>query len=218
VRPSLVVIDPVPFFIGGKVDMHRANEVRQPLAALGRLAEQYGCAIVLVIHMNKGQAKSLYRALGSIDFQAAVRSTLLAGRVEHEPERGSALFHIKSNNAKLVSPIGFDVLEDPEDDVGTFTWRATDLTMVEVEGQKSPGRPPTQLAAAETFLREILAHGPQALGYVKVQAEQRGISWGTLKRASQDIYLRKEQVSGVDWVWSLRSDPPSPEGEPEGGS
>ena len=52
--------------------MNNANEVRNVMAQLGRIAEKYDCAILLVGHMNKGSGnKSSYRGLGSIDFQAS---------------------------------------------------------------------------------------------------------------------------------------------------
>lgn len=63
------------------------NEIRPIFKRLGQLAEQTGCAIVLVGHMNKMQgAKSAYRGLGSIDFRAAARSVLLVGRSKDDPE------------------------------------------------------------------------------------------------------------------------------------
>ncbi len=45
-HPRLVVIDPIQAYLGGKVDINRANETRPLLAELARLAEQYRCAMV----------------------------------------------------------------------------------------------------------------------------------------------------------------------------
>ncbi len=52
---GLLVLDPIQAYLGDGVDMHRANEVRPIFKRLGQLAEQTGCAIVLVGHMNKMQ-------------------------------------------------------------------------------------------------------------------------------------------------------------------
>ena len=49
----LLIIDPVQAFIGADVDMNRANEVRPVFRKLGMIAEQTGCAIVLIGHLNK---------------------------------------------------------------------------------------------------------------------------------------------------------------------
>lgn len=50
---KLVVLDPVQAYLGAAVDMHRANEVRLIMSRISTLAERYGCAFVLVGHMNK---------------------------------------------------------------------------------------------------------------------------------------------------------------------
>ena len=87
-----LILDPVQAYIGAKVDMNRANEVRAILSQLGRIAGQYRCAIILVGHLNKVQGnKSNYRGLGSIDFQATARSVLIVGRLKDNPQiRSSA--------------------------------------------------------------------------------------------------------------------------------
>ena len=78
-----LILDPVQAYIGAKVDMNRANEVRAVLSQLGRIVGQYRCAIILVGHLNKAQGnKSNYRGLGSIDFQATARSVLIVGRLK----------------------------------------------------------------------------------------------------------------------------------------
>lgn len=70
----MVILDPIQAYIGAKVDMHRANEIRPVLKHLGMIAEKYNCAIVLIGHMNKAAgSKSTYRGLGSIDIQATAK-------------------------------------------------------------------------------------------------------------------------------------------------
>ena len=74
-RPRLVVIDPIQAYLGGGMDMNRANEARDMTKKLATLAEKYQCAIVLVGHMNKAAGnKAAYRGMGSIDFFAVARS------------------------------------------------------------------------------------------------------------------------------------------------
>ena len=64
--------------------MNRANEVRTVMKGLTQVANQTGCAIVLVGHLNKSQtANSAQRGLGSMDFRAAARSVLLVGRLKN---------------------------------------------------------------------------------------------------------------------------------------
>ena len=40
-RPSLLVIDPLQAYLGARVDMNNANEVRPVLAALGAMSEEF---------------------------------------------------------------------------------------------------------------------------------------------------------------------------------
>lgn len=83
---KLIVIDPMQAYLGGEVDMHRANEVRPVLKRVASMAERTGRAVILIGHMNKAQGlKASYRGLGSIDFRAAARSVLLVGRLKDAP-------------------------------------------------------------------------------------------------------------------------------------
>lgn len=101
----VMILDPVQAYVGAGVDMNRANEVRTVLAQLGRIAEKYRCAMILVGHLNKAQgAKNQYRGLGSIDFQAAARSVLVVGRVKDRPEV-RVMAHEKPHSLRKASPL-----------------------------------------------------------------------------------------------------------------
>lgn len=66
---KLLILDPIQAYLGGGMDMNRANEARDMTKKLGALAEKYKCAIVLIGHMNKASGnKAAYRGMGSIDF------------------------------------------------------------------------------------------------------------------------------------------------------
>ncbi|MCI3006541.1 AAA family ATPase [[Clostridium] innocuum] len=84
VSARVLILDPIQAYVGANINMNNANEVRNVMAQLGRGAEKYDCAILLVGHMNKGSRnKSSYRGLGSIDFQTSARSVLrLSGELK----------------------------------------------------------------------------------------------------------------------------------------
>ena len=106
---KLIVLDPLQAYLGGNVDMHRANEVRPVFKRLCAIADRTGCAIILIGHMNKAQGlKSSYRGLGSIDFHAAARSVLLVGRLKSEPSV-RVVAHDKSNLAPEGKSIAFSL-------------------------------------------------------------------------------------------------------------
>lgn len=81
----LLILDPIQAYLGGGVDMNRANEARDMTKKLSQLAEHTGCAVLLIGHMNKASGvKAAYRGIGSIDFFAVARSVLLVARVAEQ--------------------------------------------------------------------------------------------------------------------------------------
>ena len=99
-RPALVVIDPITAYLGGTLDIHRANEVRQWMQRLAAISERARAVTLLVRHLRKESPRKgsnpIYRGLGSIDFAAAVRSVMMVHQVEDYPSL-KCLRHIKSN-------------------------------------------------------------------------------------------------------------------------
>lgn len=82
----LIILDPLQGYLGTDTDMNRANEIRPIFRRLGEIAQETGCAVVLIEHLNKATGSgSAYRGLGSMDFRAAARSVLLVGRLRKEP-------------------------------------------------------------------------------------------------------------------------------------
>ena len=101
---KVLILDPIQAYLGGGMDMNRANEARDMTKKLGALAEKYQCAILLIGHMNKASGnKAAYRGMGSIDFFAVARSVLLVGRIEGEPNT-RAVVQIKNNLAAFGHP------------------------------------------------------------------------------------------------------------------
>ena len=104
---KVLILDPIQAYLGGGMDMNRANEARDMTKKLGALAEKYQCAILLIGHMNKASGnKAAYRGMGSIDFFAVARSVLLVGRIEGEPNT-RAVVQIKNNLAAFGHPKAF---------------------------------------------------------------------------------------------------------------
>lgn len=104
----VIILDPMQAYIGAKVDMNRANEVRNILSQLGRIAEKYRCAIILVGHLNKAQGnKSNYRGLGS-NFMSICRVqalTVLAVESVAAPLKISPRLNTKLSRIKSGCPI-----------------------------------------------------------------------------------------------------------------
>jgi hypothetical protein len=172
-QPVLVVIDPIQAFIGGKVDLHRANETREALEGISKLAERYGFALLLVCQLNKAsQSKAIYRVLGSIDIVAGARSVLLAGP---HPDGSHAVVHLKCS----VGPKGPTLLYCI--DHKGLHWTGTDRTTAAelLEGTAQP-RPKTN---AQKLLADLLSAGPKSADEVFALASQNGIADGSMRAA-----------------------------------
>lgn len=188
----LVVLDPMQAYLGGSVDMHRANEVRPIFKKLAALAENTGCAIILIGHMNKTQGvKSSYRGLGSIDFRAAARSVLVVGRMKDEPT-----IRIVAHDKSSLAPEGKAVAFELHPDAG-FAWKGfCDTTVDELlAGRASLMSKTTQ---AENLLTELLTNREAASDEILSQATAIGISERTLKNAKQNLGVKSRKV-GDRW-------------------
>lgn len=103
----MIILDPVQAFLGEKVDMNRANEVRPIFRHLSDVAERTGCSINLIGHLNKNEgSSSSYRGLGSMDIRAGVRSVLLIGKTKDDPSL-KVMVHDKSSLAPAGASIAF---------------------------------------------------------------------------------------------------------------
>lgn len=91
------LLDPIQAYLGAKIDMNKANEIRPIFAQLGRVAEDSECAIVLIGHKGKNQMYSeLQSLLGSTDQVAAARSVLTI--TKHPNDKTLSLInHTKSS-------------------------------------------------------------------------------------------------------------------------
>lgn len=201
-KPSLLVFDPVQAYLGEKVDMHRANEVRPKLKRLGDLAEKTNCAILLIMHMSKMSSNSaLYRALGSIDFVGAARSViqlvknpefdgqiaLCRTKTNLAPQSDSILFHIDLNAGGLI----FN---------GYSKKTADDFLSIRNISRESPKKD-----RAEEFLCEILENGPMLKETIVKKAEAEGISKSTLENARRGLGIEPKSTKTFPrksyWGW-----------------
>ena len=114
---KLLIIDPLQAFLSNDADISKLGGIREAFVKLTMVAEETGCAVVMIGHMNKGSGgKSIYRGLGSIDVAAAARSILLVGRDQDEPTT-RIIVPIKSSLAPEGDAYSFEL--DPEEG---FRW------------------------------------------------------------------------------------------------
>lgn len=179
-RPLLLIVDPVVGFMGD-ADANKATEVRPLLHGLSQLAEKHGTCVLLLRHLTKGAtSRAHYRGQGSVDFLAAARSVLLAGR---DPVSGeSAVAHLKSSCAPRGTSLGYKL------DADGFQWTgASSLTGEDLVAADESNGKRSSLEDAVAFLREELAGGPQPTKVVEAAAREQKIAARTLDRARQTL-------------------------------
>ncbi len=197
----LIIIDPLQGYLGTDTDMNRANEIRPIFRRLGEIAQDTGCAIVLIGHLNKATgSSSAYRGLGSMDFRAAARSVLLVGRLRKEPNV-RVIIHDKSSLAPEGKSMAFNLGNEEG-----FHWLSgyDDLTSDDVLNGFVSDKVESKTGQAEEIIRELLADGK------KVSAEEifdtakaKGISKRTVNEAKKDIGEIRTTKVGTKWFWYL---------------
>ena len=95
-------------------DMNHANKVRQFLTEYGKLADQYGCAILFMHHFGKGdRTKAKHKILGSAGFEQKMRSILSLDRKDDQSflktVKNNYLSHDEGNSADHLL-LGDDLL------------------------------------------------------------------------------------------------------------
>lgn len=129
----MVIFDPFQAFLGAKVDMFRANEVRPVLAKLFDMCERNNCSCAIIAHMGKGGSDKspVNRSLGSVDIPAAMRSILQLIRNPEKPEE-CIMVHIKCSNAPLGRGMSYTI-----GDRGGVTWNGfNDMTLDDLSTMK----------------------------------------------------------------------------------
>ncbi len=195
-KARMLILDPIQAYLGGGMDMNRANEARDMTKKLGALAEKYQCAIVLIGHMNKAAGnKAAYRGMGSIDFFAVARSVLLVGRVEGEPDI-RAVVQIKNNLAAFGHPKAFALSEDGFQWLGDY-----EITADEVLGGIVPKA--NKMEQAKRLLRELaLTSDTVQSNEIFDMADEQGISKRTLENAKREFGIRAKKINN-SWYWEL---------------
>lgn len=209
-RPKLVVIDTLTAYMGSGRDMNRQNEVGEFLGRLTEIAEDAGCAVLAIGHLNKQSAEHpLFRIVGSIGFAASIRSALFYGTDPTDRSR-FALAHGKANASELGKTIIFErfgggrggtpVLHPVE-----FS-DANEAEVCRVE-TNSVGRPASATDAAREFILEFLSDQPVRWEKVESAVTSRSLaSVGTLNALRAEMAKTGEIVQvgkGKSARWKL---------------
>ena len=211
---KMMILDPVVSVIPGNRDSHKAAETRNGLQPLLDFTEAVKCVTIGIAHLTKGTAGKdpLERVNGSGSFGQLPRLVMFAAKNDAEgddqPER--IMVRVKSNIGPSGGGFGYHIdaaplLEFPDIEATRIVWenpiegnaRVLLADAEPVTESTNKDRPRVKAAA---FLNEALAKGERPQTEIEAEANLAGISWSTIKRASNGIH--KRQVN-KRWLWSL---------------
>lgn len=220
---SVVFIDPIVHYIGSKIDMNKANEVRGAIGVFHQLAKANNLAIILVGHSRKGNEGEDYdKAMGSADFNNAVRSVLYVSKTPDGS--GKVMKHVKANYSALGPSLGYQF---GHNGAGSFEWTGEVLTPDEF-GEPPNARRRVKRRSMVDFFRSWLANGPLPSKDIERMAGAEGFNDRTLQRAKTDAGVESFMVwreGKPVWYMRLHGDqteipnvddrrPSGPEGDP----
>ncbi len=206
---KLLIVDPVVSAVAG--DSHKNTEVRRALQPLVDLGNRLGAAVVGISHFSKGGAGNdpTSRVVGSIAFTAVARVVLVAAKVKSEDgEDKRILARGKSNIGPDDGGFEYHIEQGeplPSIHASYVMWgKAVQGTarelLAEPEVDKDTGSDSSAQSEAEEFLKQLLKDGPSPTKHVEAEAKAAGISWRTVRRASDALGIKKRKLQGA-WYW-----------------
>jgi putative DNA primase/helicase len=238
---GLVSIDPITAYMG-KVDSHKATEVRGQLAPLQSLAERTNVTFSTITHPPKGGAtqRAIDQFIGSQAFIAACRIGHVAIEEVIEGQKtGRVLFTNPKNNPHIKMPtLAYRIVQrivgqdrrSGSDIIGShIVWDAdpvettADQALAAAAGKDGKDKATEKNAAVE-FLGQFLANGRAAVPDVQDAAVAAGLltekqSIGQSKpfrEARKKLQIKPYQGKGDQagvWFWELRKAGQMPSGE-----
>jgi hypothetical protein len=204
-QARMVILDPIQAFLGGKVDMFRANEVRPFMAQLGRLAGVHRCAIIAIRHLTKGTGKAMYRGQGSIDFTAAARSVLVVGEsLEDESKR--ILAQSKNSLTEKGASLVYQITNEG------FFWCGTTQINADELLSNQPQKHQHQRQAVADWLLDLLRHGAKPATLIYDEGSAQGMAKRTIDRAKASLHVLTYKQNSRSY-WKLPGIARSWEGE-----
>ena len=205
-RPALCVFDPIQGFLPSRVNMGSRNEMRDCMAPLIALGEEFGTAFFIVCHTNKRMgASDRSRLADSADLWDVARSVLMMGYTGEPGQR--YLSHEKNNYADRQETLLLSFGEGGQLVKEGTTWKRDREFMQEAVTQRSA----PQREECKAFLLEKLGEHGNSMASKELEqlAREAGYSNHTLRRAKAelretDAIVYSSTGNGADKVWTVR--------------
>lgn len=216
---DIVLFDNLANRVGRGINLNKPREVRRMLTPLAKIAHEFGCCILLILHWRKAAGTASERTAGSGDILNVFRAAVTVGPHPELPD----VFVIargKKNLAGGIWPslsysIATSVVtgDDGNDvEVGRIVWgdridlTADDIAAASAARDNSPRGEQDRDNAAD-FLRTFLADAPRSSKDVWAASDTAGITDGALKRASTllNVIKDRERKPQPRSFWGLRA-------------
>lgn len=206
--PGLIVFDTLTSYFDRWADTNKGSDVTQALQPFKRMAKELNAAVVLVRHLTKSPGKAMYRGQGNISFVGKARIVIAVAQDEEDKEL-SRMAVSKINNEIAPQALEFRV-EDrstlQKQNAFDFSWgKRVNMTADQIlNAPAEPGRPSDEREHAKAVLGQLLSDGPVEAKKVISLADNHSVSERTLRRAAQELEVRKWQEDRK-WYWELPS-------------
>ena len=188
-RLVLCIFDPVQGFIPPDINMGSRNAMRDCMAPLISLGEEYGTTFIVVCHTNKRKgAYGRDRIADSADLWDIARSVIMAGFTEEQGIR--YISNEKNNYTELQETILFSINKNGLIQHEGTSWKRDKEYMADAIIAKAV---PKRDDCKEYILHEL----DKAGGYMKTKeledlAKAAGYSFITIRRAKDELKTNKE--------------------------
>jgi hypothetical protein len=183
------------------------------LEPLKQFAAKFGAAVVLIGHRTKAGGRSrLMRVKGSGSLVALARAVFSVERVGDR----IAFIPEKTNLGRPRPALAYrsESRLDQGIETAVIVWESSPIPEHELSKATSPNKDGAQLDAAKDFLRLMLADGRVPSKALEKEASGAGISTGTLRRAANDLCVKRIRSGGFagqgTWFCELPQEPSSP--------
>lgn len=222
----LVTIDPITAYMGGKIDSHKATEVRSQLGPLKDFAEKAHVAVSTITHPAKNSGpNAIDHFIGSQAFGAAGRighvcTKEFTGDDDHKTETGRILFsHPKHSSSKVYPTLAYRIIEAT---VGQDEATRTSITAphvvwdgaVDISADEAVratraasggnGKKDDDQKRAQALIEEMLGGvEPVLVNDIYAKGKERGLSEDQLKRAKAKLRDVVAKKTSNGWTWEM---------------
>ncbi|WP_197500509.1 AAA family ATPase [Mycobacterium sp. 852002-51961_SCH5331710] len=205
----LLIIDVVMAYLPTGTDSHKDQDIRRVLSRLSKLADETGCTILLIRHLNKAKGGDpLYRGGGSIGIVGAARAGLLVA-ADPDDDTRRVLASVKSNLGPAPESMAYRLIGAGDFGAARVQWEGR-TTHTAQSLLAAPDGDDEDRREVDHWLTAYLEQdgGSADARDVLRDGKLAGFSEDVLKKARKRLKLHSNRHGfgkGASYVWSIRA-------------